>query len=105
MSDCIFCKIVKKKTPAKIYYEDKKLLVFEDINPKAEVHLLIIPKKHIESVHHLTTKDLDIMKDIIKVAQDIVKEKNLSSYRLVTNVGEKAGQVVFHMHVHLMGYK
>ncbi len=102
MIDCIFCKIAKKEMPAEIIYEDKKSLVFKDIHPKAPLHFLIIPKKHISSVDHLKIEDKTLMGELILVAQKIAREKNLKGYKLLINVGRPAGQVVDHLHLHLL---
>lgn len=100
--DCIFCKIVNKELPADIVYEDDKILVFKDINPKAPVHLLIIPKKHILSVNHLEVEDKILMGELILVCQKVAREKNLKAYRLQINIGRPAGQIVDHLHLHLL---
>lgn len=100
--DCIFCKIINKEKPADLVYENDKIIVVKDINPKAKVHLLIIPKKHIPSVDHLGVEDKILMGEIILTAKKIAKEKNLNGYRLVINVGREAGQIVDHLHMHLL---
>ncbi len=119
--DCIFCKIVKKEIPAEIVYENDKIIAFNDVNPVAPVHILIIPKKHIPSVNHLAdfretgTKDgfspeLEnkiLVGELILAAQKIAEDKKIadSGYRLSFNIGEDAGQTVNHLHLHLMGGK
>lgn len=119
--DCIFCKIVKKEIPAEIVYEDDKIIAFNDVNPVAPVHILIIPKKHIPSVNHLAdfrgmeTKDglspelenKTLVGELILAAQKIAEDKKIadSGYRLSFNIGEDAGQTVYHLHLHLMGGK
>jgi len=104
--NCLFCKIAKKEMPAEIVYEDEKVLVFKDIHPKAPLHLLIIPKKHIHSINHLELRDKELMGELILVAQKIAKEKNLEGYKLVINVGRPAGQIIDHLHLHLLaGWK
>ncbi|GAH90205.1 unnamed protein product [marine sediment metagenome] len=100
--DCIFCKIANKEIPKDFVYEDEKIMVFEDINPKAPVHLLIIPKKHIPSVDHLGVEDKTLMGEIILTAQKLAKEKNLKGYKLIINVGREAGQLIDHLHMHLL---
>jgi histidine triad (HIT) family protein len=101
--NCIFCKIVNREIPSKIVYEDEKVLVFEDINPQAPLHLLVIPKKHIESVMEISEEDKEIILRIYQAIQKIVKEKNLSGgFRVVVNYGKDAGQTVFHLHFHLL---
>jgi histidine triad (HIT) family protein len=98
MDDCIFCKIIKGEVPAKKDKETPNLLVFEDRSPKAPVHLLIVPKKHIEDIRQDSGT---IWPAIGKLAVEIAKEKSLSGFRLVHNVGDAA--LVKHMHVHLLG--
>lgn len=100
--DCLFCKIIKKELPSEIVYEDDKILAFKDINPRAPVHFLIVPKKHIPSVDHLEFQDKELMGDLILAAQKIAKEKKLRGYRLQINVGRSAGQIVDHLHLHLL---
>ena len=103
--DCIFCKIVNKQAPADIVYENDKIIVFKDVNPKAPVHLLIIPKKHILSIDHIEIQDKTLMGEIILTAQKIARERNLPGYRLVINVGREGGQVIDHLHLHLLSGK
>jgi histidine triad (HIT) family protein len=103
--ECIFCQIVKKEIPAKIVREDDKLMVFEDIEPKAPVHLIIITKKHISSVLELTVEDKELVGEIFLVAQALAKEKGIaeSGFRVLVNYGKDAGQTVNHIHFHLLG--
>lgn len=100
--NCLFCKIANKEKLSDIIYEDKEFLAFKDINPKAPVHILIIPKKHIESVNHLEDKDKKLMGELFLVVKRIAREKNLNGYKLVFNVGRKAGQFIDHLHLHLL---
>ena len=100
--DCIFCKIAKGEVPSTKVFENNKLVAFNDINPKAKVHVLIIPKKHIESVKHLEKIDKDLIGELILTAQQIAKEKGLEGYKLVFNVGKDGGQIVEHIHLHLL---
>ena len=102
--DCIFCKIVKKEINSKIVYEDEKSLAFEDINPQAPVHILIVPKKHIGALREMKEKDKSLIGHLLRVASRIALEKGLGEgYRIVINDGEKAGQSIFHLHFHLLG--
>lgn len=94
--DCIFCKIKGN------IYEDNNFVVVKDINPKAEVHFLIIPKKHIESINHLELEDKGLMGEMMFLAQKISKDKNLEAYNLQINIGRKAGQIIDHIHMHLL---
>lgn len=105
--NCLFCKIVNKKTLAEIVYEDDKFIAFKDIHPKAPLHLLIIPKKHIPSVDHLESKDQRLMGELFLVAQKIARAEGVdkTGYRLIFNIGKDAGQTVDHLHLHLLGGK
>ena len=100
--DCLFCKFIKKELPADIVYEDDKVLAFKDIHPQAPFHFLIIPKKHIPSVDHVEFQDKELMGELILAAQKIAKEKNLRGYKLQINVGRDAGQIIDHLHLHLL---
>ena len=104
MSDCIFCKIIQKEIPSEFIYEDNEIIAFNDINPKAKHHILIVPKKHIPTINDLNESEKDdiLVAKMILVARDIAKEKELSGYNLQFNVGESAGQIVFHIHLHLL---
>lgn len=98
MDDCVFCKIVKGKIPAKVERETSNLLVFEDLNPKAPIHLLIIPKKHVENIR----EDSGVIWGAIgKLAVKIANDKKVAGFRLVHNAGDAAA--VAHMHVHFLG--
>ncbi len=101
--DCIFCKIIKGEIPCDKIYEDEKMIAFKDINPKAPVHVLFVPKEHIPTVNDI--KDFSIVSDIYKVIQKIAKEMNIaeSGYRIVTNCQVEGGQEVFHLHLHMLG--
>jgi histidine triad (HIT) family protein len=105
MSNCAFCRIIQKKLPARILYEDAWSLAFEDINPKAPNHVLIIPKKHIESLDTMEEDDDIVVGRLFWVARNLAREKgiNHSGYRTVINTGANAGQSVFHVHLHLLG--
>lgn len=105
MDDCIFCKIIKGEIPCNLVFEDDKVICFKDINPEAPVHVLIVPKKHIESLNSLTDEDTAIISHIYKVAKDVVKDLNVDNtgYRIVTNCGEDGGQSVNHVHFHVLG--
>ena len=103
--DCIFCKIVNREIPTEFLYEDDTLVVFRDINPHAPVHILIVPKKHIRSINDLTENDREIISHMIMVGKDIAKKEsvNSSGYKLLFNVERGGGQVIFHLHLHLIG--
>ena len=102
---CIFCQIVEGKIPSDNLYNDEDVLAFRDINPQAPVHILIIPKKHIDSIAEIAPGDEDLINKIIKVANDLAIKEGISErgYRLVTNCREQGGQLVGHLHFHLMG--
>jgi len=105
MTDCVFCKIVKKELQAEIVYEDDRVIAFKDIHPKAPFHILIVPKKHIESVDSLEAQDRELTGDLFLVGKKIAEENNLQGYKLVINVGRNAGQLVDHLHIHLLSGK
>lgn len=103
--NCVFCKIVRGELPSTKYYEDEKVLAFQDANPIAPIHILVIPKKHIKSFMEL--EDMELMEDIMKVIKKIAKERGLDEkgFRIVTNIGEDGGQAVKHLHFHILGGK
>ncbi len=102
--DCIFCKIAAGDIPSDILFQDEEVMVFRDIHPKAPTHLLIIPKKHITSLAEVAQSDLPLVARMIDAANKMAKQLGVSSgYRLVINSGERAGQVVPHLHMHLLG--
>ncbi len=104
--DCLFCKIIAGEIPSTKVYEDDKVYAFNDINPAAPVHILIIPKVHIASAAEVTAENADIVGHIFEVAAKLAKEKGLDNgYRIVTNCGDDAGQSVHHLHFHLIGGK
>jgi len=102
---CLFCKIINKELPSTIVYGDDKFLAIKDIFPKAPVHLLIIPRKHIISVNYLELKDKDLMGELILLAKSIAKEQGIadSGYSLSFNTGKDSGQTIDHLHLHIMG--
>ena len=101
--DCIFCKISKKEVPADVIYEDGDLMAFKDIRPSAPVHILVIPKEHIQSIAHLEGNHRDILAGLIYAAKDLAVKSGLKGYKLVFNVGREGGQVIDHLHLHLLG--
>ena len=105
--DCIFCKIIKKEIPASIIYEDDNIIAFNDIEPKAPVHVIIIPKKHIPTISEIGPEDKELVGEILLVAPKIARQKGVSEtgYRLIVNKGKDAGQTVDHLHFHLLGGK
>lgn len=103
----IFCQIVAGEIPSQKVYETQNVLAFRDINPKAPVHVLIIPKKHITGVNDITQEDKDILGEMILAAKEVAKQEGISEkgYRLITNTGRDGGQLVPHLHFHLLGGK
>ncbi len=107
MEDCIFCRIIEREIPSTIVYEDDKVMAFNDINPVAPVHVVIIPKVHIANVNALTPENAAVVADIHLAARKIAEKLGIADkgYRLINNCGEEAGQSVFHLHYHLIGGK
>lgn len=107
MQDCVFCNIVNRTIDSKILMETPDLIVINDILPKAPVHMLIIPKKHILSINHLEPADAELGGKLLEAAKEMAKREGISNngYRLVFNVGKDGGQVIPHLHLHLMGGK
>lgn len=103
MSDCLFCKIINKEIPSRIEHEDDLCFGFHDINPQAKVHVLLVPRKHIPTIKDLEPGDEKLMGHLVQVAQKIAAKHNLDGYKLQFNVGEKGGQEIFHVHLHLLG--
>jgi histidine triad (HIT) family protein len=103
--DCIFCQIANGETSSEILYQTDTLVVFKDINPHAPVHLLIVPKTHIRSVNDLTAEDREILSEMIMAARQMAQEYAVSKsgYKLLFNVERGGGQVIFHLHLHLIG--
>ena len=103
--DCLFCKIVSKEIPSEFLFENDTLVVFRDINPQAPVHLLVVPKKHIRSINDLTNDESAIVSEMIQAARDMAREMevNKSGYKHLFNVEKGGGQVIFHLHLHLIG--
>ena len=103
MPECLFCRIVRREIPAQIVHEDEKALVFKDITPQAPTHLLVIPKKHLDSLSASTDGDAALLVHLQRLACTVAVSVKLSSFRLVTNNGKGAGQSVDHLHYHLLG--
>ena len=102
MSDCLFCKISAGEIPSNKVYEDDLCYAFYDIAPQAPVHCLVIPKAHIASVSAVTAENSAVVAHIFEVIAKLAKELGLESYRVVSNIGEQAGQSVFHLHFHVL---
>jgi histidine triad (HIT) family protein len=103
--DCIFCQIAQGQTDTEMLYQSDSLVVFKDINPHAPVHLLLVPKKHIRSINDLSDADQEILAELIMVAKEMAKEHGVakSGYKLLYNVEKGGGQLIFHLHLHLLG--
>ncbi len=104
MENCIFCKISKGEVPAEIVYQDDEFIAFKDIKPKAPIHILVIPKKHIISINHLSQEDKELMGKMFLLTKEIAEKIKVSKkgYKLVFNVGRGGGQVIDHLHLHLL---
>lgn len=100
MSECIFCKIINGDFGTKFVYENEYAVVFNDINPKAETHLLVVPRQHIETLNELD--DEILLSKLMKTVQEVTKNLGIKSYRTVINTGKEAGQEVFHLHIHIL---
>jgi len=104
---CVFCQIVKGKIPAEIVYQDNDFVVFKDIHPSAKIHLLVVPRRHIKSINSLRRKDKEFIGQMILTAQKVAKKMKIAQkgYKLVFNVGRGGGQVIDHLHLHLLAGK
>jgi len=105
MQDCIFCKIVRGEIPSQAVYEDDRIFAFKDINPLAPVHILIIPKEHLTNVLDINEQNADLISHIHLTANKLAQEAGIAEtgFRIVTNCNKEGGQVVFHLHYHLIG--
>lgn len=103
MDPCLFCKIINKQIPSEIVFENDILLSFKDIRPSAPVHYLIVPKEHIQSIAYLKDNHRGVLSDLIFSAKELALKLGLKGYKLVFNVGREGGQVIDHLHLHLLG--
>lgn len=103
--ECLFCRILAKELPAKIVHEDEQAVAFEDINPQAPTHILIVSRKHLPGLNDATAEDAALLGHLQLVAAQLAKKRGIaeSGYRIVLNTGRGAGQSIFHVHVHLLG--
>jgi histidine triad (HIT) family protein len=103
--DCIFCQITSGKVPSEILYQDEEVIAFRDINPQAPTHLVVIPKRHIPSLTHLSEAESPLVGQMVNITNQLAKMEGISEsgYRLVMNCGEEGGQLVPHLHLHLLG--
>jgi histidine triad (HIT) family protein len=102
---CLFCEIAEKKRPAQLIYEDDLVIAFEDINPQAPVHCLIVPKKHIPTSLEIEAEDNELVGHLFQIGNKIAKDKGIAGrgFRLVMNCNSESGQTVFHIHLHILG--
>ncbi len=107
MDDCIFCKIIKREIPSSIVYEDSEIIAFRDVNPQAPVHILVIPKRHIESLIDLKEEDELLVGKIYTVINKVVRQEGIDEkgFRIIVNCGDDGGQEVKHLHFHILGGK
>jgi len=105
MENCLFCKIIHGEIPANKVFEDEKIIAFDDINPQAPIHILIIPKEHFASLNEIPEEKKDVLSHLLLKARQIAREKGVakSGYRIVLNTARDSGQEVFHIHFHLLG--
>ena len=103
--ECIFCKIVAGEIPADIVFQDEEFIAFHDVNPQAPCHILVIPKSHITSIAEMTSEQSGLIGRLILLAKDLAERENISisGYRLALNTGTDAGQIVPHLHLHILG--
>ena len=105
MSECLFCRIGSGQIPAKVVLQDEEILAFEDVNPQAPVHVLVIPKRHIEGLIETKADDKALLGHLLEAATQVAAKKGIaeSGYRVVANTGRNGGQTVFHLHLHVLG--
>jgi histidine triad (HIT) family protein len=105
VSDCLFCRIAARTIPSKIVYEDDVAVAFEDVNPQAPVHVLVVPRKHVPSLKGADSGDAALLGHLLLTCVNIAREKGIaeSGYRIVANTGSEGGQTVFHLHFHVLG--
>jgi histidine triad (HIT) family protein len=105
MSDCLFCRIVRKEIPSSVLYETDHILAFHDIQPQAPVHALVVTKKHFSTLNDIGVADASLLSELLRSAQEVAKQLNLDQkgYRSVINTNSEGGQSVYHLHLHLLG--
>ncbi len=104
MSECLFCRIAAGEVPSERVYEDDRVVVFRDINPKAAVHLLVIPREHIDSLEDLAPEHDALMGYMLRLLPKLAREQGLADgFRTIINTGPGGGQIIFHLHIHLLG--
>ena len=107
MEDCIFCKIIRREVSSEIVYEDERVIAFKDVNPAAPIHILVVPKKHIETLLEVSEEDNDLISYIYQVINRIARKERFADngFRVITNCGRDSGQEVKHIHFHVLGGK
>ena len=107
MEDCIFCKIIRKEIPSEIVYEDEKVIAFKDVNPAAPIHILVVLKKHIETLLDVKDEDSELISYIYQIINKIAKNEGFAEngFRVIVNCGKDSGQEVMHIHFHVLGGK
>ncbi|MCS7279256.1 MAG: histidine triad nucleotide-binding protein [Thermodesulfobacteriaceae bacterium] len=102
---CIFCKIINREIPSKVVYEDERIIAFEDINPQAPYHILLVPKKHLATLLEISEEDKELIGHLFLIANQIAKDKGIAEkgFRVIVNCNEEGGQKIFHLHFHLLG--
>lgn len=104
MKDCLFCKIIRGEIATEFVYQDKEVVAFRDLHPKAPVHILIVPKKHIDKLQDISDNDKELLAQLLLTAKKIAyQEKIEEGFKVIINCGKKGGQEIFHLHVHLLG--
>jgi len=104
MKDCLFCKIIKGEIPTEFLYQDENVVAFHDLHPKAPVHILIVPKKHIDKLQDISDNDKELLGQLLLAAKKIAGQEEIGEgFKIVINCGQKGGQEIFHLHVHLLG--
>ena len=107
MENCVFCKIINREIPSEIVYEDEKVIAFKDVNPAAPIHILVVPKKHIETLLDVSEEDSALIAHIYQVINKIARDNGFADkgFRVITNCGRDSGQEVMHIHFHVLGGK
>ena len=103
MTDCIFCKIIQKQIPTDFIFEDEHIVVFKDIHPKALIHLLVVPKTHIKSLAEVSEKETNLIAHMLLIMPSLATREGLKGFRTIINTGKDGGQVIDHLHFHLLG--
>lgn len=103
MSDCIFCKIVAKEIPSEMLYEDDLIVAFNDIRPKAKIHVLVVAKEHIKNLTEIKPNHEKLIFHMMQQSSNLAKKFNLSGFRVITNIGRDGGQEIDHLHFHVLG--